>query len=244
MEQTKPKKPIFIEVEKPDFSGGFLLYGRRLAKAINMRIVLMKTSVDYYKACCAELEIGRKTPIKEGHKRLYKTYVAGFEELLHYYESMRDRLYAQADAVNANKSDDYKQLFKMIFLDGLSRAEAYRDLGLTKEKFDSVFVGMQRDLFDCETDEYGFYKMNQPMWAYAKTKVKEREEHINDKRYKKRNKDSISQGNDIPDSRRSEGKDETEGDSVRETCKSVHAKRAGEERELDKDGVSEDSRGA
>lgn len=138
----------FIQLDL-DRNDGFLEYARSLVNALNMRIILEKASIDYYKLRVADYELSKKKGA--GNDKGYakaNMYLVQHQELLKSYQQIKDRIYIEVNRLNSRKSEYYRSVFNYLFLDGLTRDQIVSATGLDKQAIKEAIADIKADLFD------------------------------------------------------------------------------------------------
>ncbi len=133
----------------PEDKGDYLMFGKQLIKALNTRIVYLETTIEYYKARLVELKTGSQTSryVKINYEKI-SALIVRHQSMIDYYKELRDKVYAQADFVTRNESEDYQKVFKAIFLDGLKVKEICKMFGMQKIRVLAIIKKIRYQMFD------------------------------------------------------------------------------------------------
>lgn len=137
---------IQLEIKRDD---GFLEYAKNLVYALNMRIVLEKASIDYYKLRVADYELSKRkgNGSDKGYAKASMKLVQ-HEELLKSYQQIKERIYVQTGRLNAKKSEYYRTVFNYLFLDGFTRDQITSITGMDKNAIKEAVADIKSELFD------------------------------------------------------------------------------------------------
>lgn len=145
---TLNSRGYYSDEKLPEHSSSVLMFGKRLVRAINYRIVIQKTAVDFYKARITQLKSGRGNTVAQRKIHTLEVLLMREEEILGYYQDLRKRFYYQVDLLLDGKTVAYKEMFKSIVLEGKDENELKKKLGLTARQFEITIKQIQQDMFD------------------------------------------------------------------------------------------------
>lgn len=150
MQKRKGKGGTSLVPVYPEDKGDYLMFGQQLIKALNTRIVYLETTIEYYQARLTELQTSarRNSPYSKGNYEKMSALIVRHQSLIDYYKSLRDKVYAQADFVTRNETEDYRKVFKAIFLDGLKVKEICMMFGMTTSRVKAIIKKIQYQMFD------------------------------------------------------------------------------------------------
>lgn len=150
MQKRKGKGGSSLVPVYPEDKGDYLMFGQQLIKALNTRIVYLETTIEYYQARLTELQTStrRNSPYSKGNYEKMSALIVRHQSLIDYYKSLRDKVYAQADFVTRNETEDYQKVFKAIFLDGLKVKEICMMFGMTTSRVKAIIRKIQYQMFD------------------------------------------------------------------------------------------------
>ena len=126
----------------------FLLFGRRLVQAINLRIAFQQTAVEYFKARLTEYKIGRQNPSTKRKVERFEAELAKENTALRFYLDLRNKLYYQVDQILKDKTQEYRDVFKWCFLEGNSAKEIREKYKMDNKTLGRALQQIKDDLFD------------------------------------------------------------------------------------------------
>lgn len=135
----------------PVHTGSVLMLGKQLVRALNYRIVIQKTLVDFYKARITQMKVGKPNDSTIRKIQTLEVLLIKENEAMKYYQDLRDRFYYQVDLLLEGKTVAYKEMFKSIILEGMNAVEIKKKLKLTASQYEVTINQIAKDMFD---DEY------------------------------------------------------------------------------------------
>lgn len=141
----------------PVHTGSVLMLGKQLVRALNFRIVIQKTLVDFYKARITQMKVGKPNDSTIRKIHTLEVLLIKENEAMKYYQDLRDRFYYQVDLLLEGKTVAYKEMFKSIILEGMNAVEIKKKLKLTASQYEMTIKQIAKDMFD---DEYKEEKGN------------------------------------------------------------------------------------
>lgn len=127
---------------------GFLMFGRRLVQALNLRISFQQTAVEYFEARLAEYKVGKQNKSSQRKIDRFEAELVKEETTLRFYIDERKKLYYQVDQILKDKPEDYRNVFKWCFLEGCSAKEIMGRYKVSEKRLSSIIQKIRDDMFD------------------------------------------------------------------------------------------------
>lgn len=134
--------------------GDWLLQGKKLIKAINMRIAYAQGSIEYFEGRITELKTEKNNTYAKKHLAKWEAEIVKHKENIKFYKAERENIYKRVDFILRNETDDYKALFKALFLDDLKPQEITELYGYSTKSQKIAMNKIKKDMFDRSYQEY------------------------------------------------------------------------------------------
>lgn len=130
--------------------GGYLMFGRRVVRALNGRIIMQAFAIRYYDARLTEYKVGRQNPSTLRKVERLEAERAKEVVTLQHYKDERAKVYYQVDQLLRDKPEMYKSVFKWCYLEGLSIHDIVEKYKIDQKTVESAVKLIREDMFEEE----------------------------------------------------------------------------------------------